>query len=111
MVYRVDLLNSAYDEIREGRWWLPKDAGTIDGGEFYAQLKAPSRVRDLTSGELMCLLDFRLRLRIGLATHTRTCSRTWAGRSGLGWRGRRQRRIEKTSREATDRNFQRRFEV
>jgi len=54
-IIRVDrtyILNSAYDEIREKRWWLPKDAGTIDGGEFYAQLKAPSRVRDLTSGEL-----------------------------------------------------------
>lgn len=54
-IIRVDrtfILNSAYDEIRERRWWLPKDAASIDGGEFYAQLKAPSRVRDLTSGEL-----------------------------------------------------------
>ncbi|MBE0566459.1 MAG: hypothetical protein IH621_10900 [Krumholzibacteria bacterium] len=51
-VDRTFLLNSAYDEIREGRWWLPKDASTIDNGEFYAQVKAPSRVRDLTSGDL-----------------------------------------------------------
>jgi len=51
-VDRTFILNSAYDEIREQGWWLPIDAGTIDGGEFYAQLKAPSRVRDLTSGEL-----------------------------------------------------------
>ena len=40
------------EEIREQRIWLPNDAATIDGGEFYAQLKAPSRVRDLTTGEL-----------------------------------------------------------
>jgi hypothetical protein len=51
-VDRAVILNSAYKEIREQRWWLPRDAGCIDGGEFYAQLKAPSRVRDLTSGEL-----------------------------------------------------------
>jgi hypothetical protein len=51
-VDRTFILNSAYDEIRERRWWLPKDAASIDGGEFYAQLKAPSRVRDQTSGEL-----------------------------------------------------------
>jgi hypothetical protein len=51
-VDRTFILNSAYEEIREQRWWLPRDAGCIDGGEFYAQLKAPSRVRDLASGEL-----------------------------------------------------------
>lgn len=51
-VDRTFLLNSAYEEIREQRLWLPRDAGCIDGGEFYAQLKAPSRVRDLTTGEL-----------------------------------------------------------
>ncbi len=51
-VDRTFLLNSAYDEIREGRWWLPAHASTIDNGEFYAQVKAPSRVRDLTSGDL-----------------------------------------------------------
>ena len=32
--------------------WRSRDAATIDGGEFYAQLKAPSRVRDPASGEL-----------------------------------------------------------
>ncbi len=51
-VDRTFLLNSAYDEIREQRWLLPPDVAEIDGGEFYAQMKAPSRVRDLTSGEL-----------------------------------------------------------
>jgi len=51
-VDRTFILNSAYDEIREQKWWLPQDAASIDGGEFYAQLKAPSRVRDLSSGEL-----------------------------------------------------------
>ena len=51
-VDRTFILNSAYEEIREQRIWLPKDAASIDGGEFYAQLKAPSRIRDLASGEL-----------------------------------------------------------
>jgi hypothetical protein len=51
-VDRTFLLNSAYDEIREQKWWTPRDAHLIDNGEFYAQLKAPSRVWDLTSGEL-----------------------------------------------------------
>ena len=51
-VDRTFLLNSAYDEIREQRWHIPRDANLIDNGEFYAQLKAPSRVRDLTTGEL-----------------------------------------------------------
>ena len=51
-VDRTFLLNSAYDEIRERRLWLPGHAASIDNGEFYAQVKAPSRVRDLTSGEL-----------------------------------------------------------
>ncbi|MBK8015237.1 MAG: hypothetical protein IPK20_00120 [Betaproteobacteria bacterium] len=51
-VDRTFILNSAYEEIREQRWHLPRDAGCIDGGEFYAQLKAPSRVRDLSTGEL-----------------------------------------------------------
>jgi hypothetical protein len=51
-VDRTFILNSAYDEIREGRWWLPAHAAEIDNGEFYAQVKAPSRVRDLTSGDL-----------------------------------------------------------
>jgi hypothetical protein len=51
-VDRTFILNSAYEEIREQRWHLPRDAACIDGGEFYAQLKAPSRVRDLSTGEL-----------------------------------------------------------
>ena len=51
-VDRTYALNSAFEEIRERKWWIPVDAPSIDGGEFYAQLKAPSRVRDLTSGEL-----------------------------------------------------------
>jgi len=51
-VDRTYLLNSAYDEIQERRWWLPTHAATIDNGEFYAQVKAPSRVRDLTSSDL-----------------------------------------------------------
>ena len=46
------VLKAAYEEIREKRWHLPRDAGCIDGGEFYAQLKAPSRVRDISTGEL-----------------------------------------------------------
>jgi hypothetical protein len=52
---RVDrdyVLNSAYEEIRVGNWWLPLDAREIDGGEFYAQLKAPTRIRDMTTGGL-----------------------------------------------------------
>ena len=51
-VDRTYLLNAAYDEIREQRWLLPTNVAEIDGGEFYAQMKAPSRVRDLSSGEL-----------------------------------------------------------
>ena len=31
---------------------MPTDARAIDGGELYAQLKAPTRIRDLASGEL-----------------------------------------------------------
>ncbi|MCK5618079.1 MAG: hypothetical protein KAJ17_01705 [Candidatus Krumholzibacteria bacterium] len=55
MVVTVDrtfALNSAYEEIRAGDWWLPPGAREIDGGEFCAQLKAPTRVRDMTTGEL-----------------------------------------------------------
>ena len=51
-VDRTFALNTAYEEIREQRLWLPRDAHLIDGGEFYAQVKAPSRVRDLSTGEL-----------------------------------------------------------
>ena len=35
-----------------GRWWLPAHAAEIDNGKFYAQVKAPSRIHDLTSGDL-----------------------------------------------------------
>ena len=51
-VDRTFALNSAYDEIRAGRWWLPPTVREIDNGEFYAQMKAPTRVRDLSSGQL-----------------------------------------------------------
>ena len=51
-VDRTYLLNSAYEEIQNQKWWLPPHAPAIDNGEFFAQLKAPSRVRDLTTGEL-----------------------------------------------------------
>ncbi len=44
--------NTAYVDIRAGRWWLPRDAVAIDRSDFYAQLKAPTRVRDTASGEL-----------------------------------------------------------
>jgi hypothetical protein len=52
IVDRTFILNSAYEEIRNQNWWVPQDANLIDNGEFYAQLKAPSRVRDMNSGEL-----------------------------------------------------------
>jgi hypothetical protein len=51
-VDRTYALNAAYEEIRAGNWWLPPGAKDIDGGDFYAQLKAPTRVRDMTTGEL-----------------------------------------------------------
>jgi len=51
-VDRTYALDSAYAEIPARRWWLPAGAQEIDGGEFYAQLKAPTRVRDMTTGEL-----------------------------------------------------------
>ena len=35
-----------------GLWWIPPDARSVDNGEFYAQMKAPTRVRDATSGEV-----------------------------------------------------------
>ena len=51
-VDRTFVLNSAYEEIHARNWVLPPDAAEIDGGELYAQMKAATRVRDLTSGEL-----------------------------------------------------------
>ena len=37
-------LDAAYEEIRAGKWWLPAGAREIDGGDFFAQMKAPTRV-------------------------------------------------------------------
>jgi hypothetical protein len=51
-VDRTYALDSAYEEIRARHWLLPVNAREIDGGEFYAQMKAPTRVRDITSGEI-----------------------------------------------------------
>jgi hypothetical protein len=51
-VDRTYALNSAYEEIKAGQWWIPVDARGIDNGEFYAQMKAPTRVRDASSGEV-----------------------------------------------------------
>lgn len=45
-------MNAAYEEFKERQLWLPQDAHLIDGGEFYAQVKAPSRIRDMSTGEL-----------------------------------------------------------
>ena len=45
-------LYSAYEEIQNQLWWLQPRASEIDGGELYAQLKAPTRVRDISSGEV-----------------------------------------------------------
>jgi hypothetical protein len=49
---RTFALNAAYEEIRAGRWWVPQSAPTIESGEFYAQMKAPTRIRDAASGEM-----------------------------------------------------------
>jgi hypothetical protein len=51
-VDRTLLLDAAYDEIERGRWWLMPRAAEIDDGEFYAQMKAPKRERDLSTGQL-----------------------------------------------------------
>ncbi len=51
-VDRTFALNSAYEEIQNKLWWLQPGADEIDGGEFYAQLKAPTRVRDISTGEV-----------------------------------------------------------
>jgi len=45
-------LNSAYEEIRSGLWWIPPDAREVDNGNFYAQMKAPTRIRDAADGAL-----------------------------------------------------------
>jgi hypothetical protein len=49
---RTFALNAAYEEIKAGKWWVPTSAPTIESGEFYAQMKAPTRIRDMASGEL-----------------------------------------------------------
>ncbi|MBC8253911.1 MAG: hypothetical protein H8E35_07775 [Ardenticatenia bacterium] len=51
-VDRTVAFNSAYEEIRSGLWWIPPGARDIDNGNFYAQMKAPTRVRDSTDGTL-----------------------------------------------------------
>ncbi len=51
-VDRTFALNAAFEEIRDRKWWLPPAAQEIENGEFYAQMKATTRVRDLASPEL-----------------------------------------------------------
>ncbi|MFH1841846.1 MAG: hypothetical protein ABIF77_01450 [bacterium] len=51
-VDRTVALNSAYEEIRSGLWWIPPGAREVDNGNFYAQMKAPTRVRDSADGTL-----------------------------------------------------------
>jgi hypothetical protein len=51
-VDRTYALNSAFEEIKAGMWWIPPGAREIDNGDFYAQMKAPTRVRDMTDGTL-----------------------------------------------------------
>ncbi len=49
-VDRTFALNSSYEEIRAGLWWIPASAPEIDNGDFYAQMKAPTRVRAIADG-------------------------------------------------------------
>jgi len=49
-VDRTYALNSAFEEIKAGQWWIPPNAPDIGHGDFYAQMKAPTRVRDMTDG-------------------------------------------------------------
>jgi hypothetical protein len=51
-VDRTFALNSAYEEIKAGLWWIPRDFSLLDSGDFYAQMKAPTRVRDMADGTL-----------------------------------------------------------
>lgn len=51
-VDRTYALNSAYEEIKAGLWWIPRGADMLDSGDFYAQMKAPTRVRDMSDGTL-----------------------------------------------------------
>ena len=51
-VDRTYALNSAYEEIKAQQWWIPADAREVDGGDFYSQMRTPTRVRDATTGEV-----------------------------------------------------------
>ena len=51
-VDRTYALNSAYEEIRSGLWWIPTDAQDIGNGDFFAQMKAPTRIRDNVDGQI-----------------------------------------------------------
>ena len=51
-VDRTYALNAAYEEIRNGLWWIPAEARDVDNGEFYAQMKAPTRIRDAADGQV-----------------------------------------------------------
>lgn len=51
-VDRTFAMNSAYEEIKAGRWLIPPSVRELDNGEFYAQMKAPTRVRDVSSGTM-----------------------------------------------------------
>ncbi len=51
-VDRTVALNSAYEEIRSGLWWIPADARDVSNGDFYAQMKAPTRIRDSVDGQI-----------------------------------------------------------
>ncbi|HOX27233.1 MAG TPA: hypothetical protein PLU44_15915 [Candidatus Krumholzibacteria bacterium] len=51
-VDRTYALNSAFEEIKSQLWWIPASARHVDNGDFYAQMKAPTRVRDMTDGSL-----------------------------------------------------------
>jgi hypothetical protein len=51
-VDRTYALDAAYEDIEAGRWWLMPGAAEIDDGEFFAQMKAPKRERDLSTGQL-----------------------------------------------------------
>jgi len=51
-VDRTYALNSAYEEIRSRLWWIPPGARDADNGDFYAQMKAPTRIRDSVDGQI-----------------------------------------------------------
>jgi hypothetical protein len=51
-VDRTYAFNAAYEEVRARSWWIPPSARDIDNGDFYAQMKVPTRVRDAADGEI-----------------------------------------------------------